>query len=280
MTTRGASDRGTAAVGPLHAETVGLSTNPGMVFLHPNPMDWTAWLYQLAHFSTWFHCVAIDLPGYGRSGGCASTISMPEIASACWDVVDSRRPERDEPVVILGCSVGANVAQHMYHLRPDAVHSLVLTGCGWRADKAFAREHSAAYRERGLDYRYAYTLGDFSEEFADTALASWFATMYVERNSFADLEAIVSMFRAHGEPDPAWLQGRLDAPVLIVSGDQDNAHESAFALRERLPRSALVSIPGAGHACQVEQPSTFDAAVMDFLRREGFTLAGAAPSTG
>jgi pimeloyl-ACP methyl ester carboxylesterase len=52
--------------GPLYYERMG-RTGPVMAFVHPNPMDQSCWIFQMAHMSTWFRCIAIDIPGYGRS---------------------------------------------------------------------------------------------------------------------------------------------------------------------------------------------------------------------
>lgn len=40
---------------------------PAMIFVHANPFDNTLWTYQIAHFSTWFRVISIDIRGYGRS---------------------------------------------------------------------------------------------------------------------------------------------------------------------------------------------------------------------
>ncbi len=40
---------------------------PAMVLVHANPFDHDLWIYQAAHFSTWFKVVGIDIRGYGRS---------------------------------------------------------------------------------------------------------------------------------------------------------------------------------------------------------------------
>ena len=50
--------------GPLYYERMGRS-GPVMAFVHPNPMDQSCWIFQMAHFSTWYRCIAIDIPGYG-----------------------------------------------------------------------------------------------------------------------------------------------------------------------------------------------------------------------
>ena len=52
--------------GPLYWEQLGKSGRP-IVFVHPNPLDHSCWLYQMDHFSTWYRCISVDLPGYGKS---------------------------------------------------------------------------------------------------------------------------------------------------------------------------------------------------------------------
>lgn len=254
--------------GPLYAEVVGPADAPPMVFVHPNPMDSACWLYQMAHFSTWYRCIAIDLPGYGRSPAAGPGLTMAEIADACWDVVD-RLATSTAHAVLVGCSVGSNVVQHMYHRRPEATDAVVVSGTGWSEVKDFAPRRIAAYREQGIGYRYDYTLQDLSPQFRQTPLAGWLASLFSERNEHADLETIITMFEALAVPDPEWLQADLRAPVLILSGSEDSAHVSAFALRDRLPDVEMVVLEGAGHACQIEQPWVFDAEMMRFLHAHG-----------
>jgi pimeloyl-ACP methyl ester carboxylesterase len=52
--------------GPLYYERMGRS-GPVIAFVHPNPMNQSCWIFQMAHLSTWYRCIAIDIPGYGRS---------------------------------------------------------------------------------------------------------------------------------------------------------------------------------------------------------------------
>jgi 3-oxoadipate enol-lactonase len=67
--------------GPLYWERLGKTGRP-MLFVHPNPYDRSAWLYQMAHFSTWFQTIAVDLPGFGRSPTATPGLTMAEIAEA------------------------------------------------------------------------------------------------------------------------------------------------------------------------------------------------------
>ena len=67
--------------GPLYYERAGRA-GPIIAFVHPNPMDQSCWLYQMAHFSTWYRCIAIDLPGYGRSPKADAGLSRSNAAIA------------------------------------------------------------------------------------------------------------------------------------------------------------------------------------------------------
>ncbi len=252
--------------GPLHAEVTGPEDAPPMVFVHPNHKDSASWMFQTAHFSTWFRCVAVDLPGYGRSPSAAAGLTMDEVAEAVWTAVDAATARG--PAVLVGCSVGSNVVQRMYHLRPGATRALVVTG-GWRAVKEHPQRRIAGYRAKGLGYRYEHVLANFSDAFARTPLAHWLAAQFVERNATADVDTIITMFEALAVPDPDWLQWDLHAPVLVVSGRLDRGHDAAHALHARLPDSRLAVIDDAGHACHLEKPWEFDAHVIRFLRELG-----------
>src|SRR2546423_8132843 len=73
--------------GPLYYERMGRS-GPIMAFVHPNPMDQSCWIFQMAQFSTWYRCIAIDIPGYGRSPKSGPGLRMQDTAQACWEAVD------------------------------------------------------------------------------------------------------------------------------------------------------------------------------------------------
>src|SRR5271170_7189168 len=77
--------------GPLYYERMG-RTGPVMAFVHPNPMDQSCWIYQMAHMSTWYRCIAIDIPGYGRSPKARPGLTMDDMAQACWKPSTMQRP--------------------------------------------------------------------------------------------------------------------------------------------------------------------------------------------
>jgi pimeloyl-ACP methyl ester carboxylesterase len=92
------------------------------------------------------------------------------------------------------------------------------------------------------------------------------ARLWAERNQVADVPSILAMFDALIQGDPPWF-AEVQTPVLILTGSEDAAHQRAFALRDVLPDAELVTLDGAGHACQLELPWEFDRHLLDFLER-------------
>lgn len=252
--------------GALYSEVAGSRRAAPMVFLHPNPMDSSCWLYQMAHFSTWYRCIAVDLPGYGRSPRANGELSLAEVADACWEVVDRRASSG--AAVLVGSSIGSHVAQYMYHARPNQTLALVLSGTGWPPVPQTENQPYVAL-SKGLDNRYSFTLQDFGTEFGEGELAHWLARLLVERNASADLGTILNMWESLWRTHSDSLHTTLFAPVLILAGSEDARRGAALSLYRRLPNAQFRVIESAGHACHFEKPWAFDAEVIRFLRDRG-----------
>ncbi len=252
--------------GPLYYERMGRS-GPVVAFIHPNPMDQSCWIFQMAHLSTWFRCIAIDIPGYGRSPKAAAGLTMDDMAEACWEAIDAEFPGAG--AILVGCSIGSVILPFMYHRQRSRTAAIVMAGTGYNPGKEFAARRIAAYSKNGIDYRWAYTFEDLSPAFRATPLAHYFAELFTERNASADLDTILHQFCAMQKPEPAGFFEAIACPATILTGSEDGAHQSAFALQELIPNCELRVLPGAGHACQIEQPWLFDRLMLDFLRRHG-----------
>src|SRR6476620_3579452 len=132
--------------GPLYYERMG-RTGPVIAFIHPNPMDQSCWIFQMAHLSTWYRCIAIDIPGYGRSPKAQPGLTMADMAQACWEAIDDAAP--GEPAILVGCSVGSALAPHMHHRQPKRTAALVLSGTGYNPGREFTKHRIACYKEHG-----------------------------------------------------------------------------------------------------------------------------------
>lgn len=261
--------------GPLYYECMGRS-GPVMVFIHPNPLDQSCWLFQMAHFSTWFRCVAIDIPGYGRSPMADPELTLADIAAGCWEAIDDAY--RAEPTILVGCSVGSQVLPYMYRESPGRVRAMILSGVGYDPSKAFAARSIAAYSQQGIDYRREHALQGMSSAFRSTPMAQYLADLFLERNVNVDVPSILHQFRAHQLPDPDDLHSNIACPAMIITGTEDGAHRTSFVLKERIPGCELNVLPGGGHTSHFEQPWQFDRFMIEFLRKHNFLPAPARPA--
>ena len=248
--------------GPLYYETMG-KRGPVMAFVHPNPMDQSCWIFQMAQMSTWYRCIAIDLPGYGRSPKAHAGLTMREIAQACWEAIDDAWP--GERAILVGCSIGSSMLIWMHNARPQQTAALIMCGTGYNPAKDFIPPRIQAYEEQGIAYRWGYTFEDFSPAFRATPMAHFFADLFTERNKFGDVDTIITQFRAYREPEPDDHHAKVACPAIIITGSEDNTHKTARALQKQIRGCELKVLYGAGHACQIEQPGPFNRNMIEFL---------------
>ena len=78
----------------------------------------------------------------------------------------------------------------------------------------------------------------------------------------------ITLRESVAEPDPDDLYDG-GCPTLILTGTEDAVHADALVMAEKIPGAELRLIPGAGHACQLEQPWLFDRYMLEFLRHHG-----------
>src|SRR5262245_51896514 len=98
---------------------------PPLVLVHANPFDHDLWLYQAAHFSTWFKVIGIDIRGYGRSAKIAEPFTLLDM---CNDVVGVMTSLRIRRAILMGCSVGSGIAIMLGLDRPELFSAIVLVG--------------------------------------------------------------------------------------------------------------------------------------------------------
>jgi pimeloyl-ACP methyl ester carboxylesterase len=243
-----------------------------MLFVPPLPNDRSCWVYQAAHFSSWFRTISVDLPGLGASPPADAGLTMADLAEACWEAVDE---VTDEPAVLVGLSIGSTIVKYMANLRPERAAALVVTGGPLYADpaapdipvdKPFGYFADALQRD-GADARRALLEENFSPDFAASELGRYFVRLFAERTSRADLPSVVHMIRALMPADPVSLHPGIRCPVLIIMGGRDKprSRDGHRAMHAALPTSELRVIEDGGHCCNMERPWEYDRYVTEFL---------------
>jgi len=247
----------------LYVETGGLG--PPVLLLHgftgsTRTLDGVAEALRGAGFAT----IAVDLLGHGRSDAPrdSARYAMARCTADLARVLDALRVPR---AALLGYSMGGRVALAFTAAAPRRVRALVAVGASRRAaDEALAdaieREGVPAFVERWM----ALPLFASQARLGPAALAAARDQRLAHR-----AHGLAGSLRGLGtgaQPPLHDALSRLDLPILFAAGAEDAKFRAIAAeLTARAPRARAIVIPDAGHACHLENPAAFTAALRDFL---------------
>lgn len=248
---------------------------PAMVLIHAIPFDHTLWLYQAAHFSTWFTVVSVDLRAWGRSAKVTTPYTLADMGGDVLGVMDDLGVET---AIVMGCSVGSKTALKLGAEWPERCSAVIMVGGGsgphgmTRRIDGYGAEPFSPYRRAHMDF-------GVSDAYAETQIAKYLFRCFAERDPWHDPAAVQALFRAFSMED---LRGTLAAyrpPALIVNGEFDNARPRGEETAALIPHARHAVLRGTGHACMIEDPAGFDDIVLAFLREHGLVPDIARPST-
>jgi 3-oxoadipate enol-lactonase len=208
---------------------------------------------------------AFDLPGFGEG--------PPEP-----DVLDYRAFVRDrlpdEPVALVGTSLGARIALELTLDSPERVAALVLVGPGidgheWSEEVlAFGAEEDAALERGDLDAAVEANVNLWLADGADPNVRELVTDM--QRKAF-EQQVGHEVQRVPLEPPASTRLGQVGVPTLVVTGDEDvrDIREIADKLADEIPGAERAHIAGAGHLPSLERPDEFDRVVLAFFGKHG-----------
>jgi pimeloyl-ACP methyl ester carboxylesterase len=233
-----------------------------LVLLHGATLDHDAWAPQITALQDRFRVVAPDLRGHGESTGPF------DFEAAVADTLDLLDHTASGPVVLVGLSLGANIAQEVVRRAPGRVRALVAADTTCNADPR--HPFGAAVGVATLRAQAVLAGEGFTRAAAQATAATPPAQRYVtevnaHRPSAETIQILSSLLTAAPRPDPDY---RLPVPALLVHGELDRIGDIARGMRawaRREPQARLVTIPGAGHVCNLDAPEAFTAALLGFL---------------
>ena len=240
---------------------------PDFVFVHANPFDHRLWLYQVAHFSAYYRCISVDIRGYGHSDKVATPFTL---ATMMDDVLGVCRQEGVGSAIFCGCSVGSGITLLTGLDHPEMTKALILVGGNSRG--------SAGVRKRSEDFAStkdiaamirAHLRDCVAPDFPGTRRGQWLLSLFAENAHLLSGKAISQIHRARGSCDMSGRLKDLGVPTLVINGAHDNSLAAGRETAAGVPGARHVELPGAGHACCIEDPEAFDQAVIEFLRHNG-----------
>jgi 3-oxoadipate enol-lactonase len=237
------------------------------VLMHANPFDRRMFLYQTAHFSTHFRVINIDLRGYGYSDKPATPITMTEL---CEDVVAVCKQEDANEAIFAGVSVGGVMGLQLGLDHPEIFKALILVGCSSQPGDRY-QSRIDGYMKQGVGRFHIQHLTDLvSKDFAQSKRGKYLLGMHTEMDARLSAPAIAEIFHALQKRDLTARLPELKMPVLIMNGEFDNSLKRSKEMSTRIAGAEHHVIPGAGHACCLEDPATFDDHVLTFLSKHKF----------
>jgi pimeloyl-ACP methyl ester carboxylesterase len=236
---------------------------PPFVMLHAIPFDHRLWTYQVMRFSTWFRCIAIDLRGWGRSSKVREPFTFRDMGNDILGVMDD---EGARDAIVMGCSIGSKMALMLGVDDPARFKAVIMVG-GNSGPQLQFDHRIKGYREQPLPpYRKAHLEYGVSQGFARTAFGQYWLESFMDATEGLDGEAIGRVFEAMGVADVQPKLPTFRTPSLVINGEFDGALPRGTETAKMIPDARHVILKNAGHACNLEDPEAFDAAVIAFLR--------------
>jgi 3-oxoadipate enol-lactonase len=241
------------------------------VMVHANPFDHNLWMYQIAHFSTYFKVIAIDIRGYGRSEKPETPFSLADMAN---DVLGVCSDLEVRQAILGGVSVGSGMALLLGLDHPAMFKALILVG-GSSGPGGSINDRIHGYTKIGIENYHIQHLRELvAPEFPQTKLGKYLLNTFVERDPWLSGESIGQIFRARGGTDMTRRLGTMRVPTLVINGEYDNSLAGGKKTASLIPSAVHKVLPKTGHACNIEDPAGFDAFVIEFLKSHNLMPAG------
>ncbi len=242
------------------------------VMVHANPFDHNLWMYQIAHFSTFFKVIAVDIRGYGRSEKPETPFTLKDMAD---DILGVCRGEGVKEAILAGVSVGSGIGLLLGLDHPEMFKALILVG-GASGGGGSIRDRIHGYTQTGIEKYHIRHLKELvAPDFSQTRLGKYLLNSFVERDPWLSGESIAQIFRARGETDMTPRLGSMKVPTLVINGAYDNSLKAGQRTASLIPGAIHKILPNTGHACNIEDPAGFDDLLIDFLRNRGLMPAAA-----
>jgi pimeloyl-ACP methyl ester carboxylesterase len=248
--------------------------------------DGFAWKYLQPHLASSHRVVHWQYRAHGRSGFPAdrARIDLPAHARDLISVLDAL--EVDDAVLV-GHSMGTQVALETYRLAPDRVRGLVLV-CG-SYGKVTATFHGsdvlkqvlpalldAVERRKGLaralwgriPAKLAFHIARLSKEVDSLAIREEDFRPYMEHIATMEPSMFLAMLRHAGDHTAEDLLPNITAPTLVISAERDTFTPPALAehMAHEIPGAELFMLRGASHAAPIEQPVAIQLRIDKFFR--------------
>jgi len=257
----------------LYFECHGDRVNPPLLMLHGFMGCIADWQKVIAGLIDHFYCIAVDLPGHGKSVGFAPAQKwgMAQTAAAIVQLLKQQKIPRTH---LLGYSMGGRLALYLAIPFPQYFEKVLLES----ASPGLMSNEERQTRLQG-DERIARRLesGDFQKFLLEWYEMDFFQTlrnhpdfsaMFARRRQ-NDPQALAKSLRemGTGQQPSLWPElPRIKFPPLLVIGEKDAKFRAiAQKMAATNPKICQSIIPGCGHNVHFEAPEIFVGEIIKWL---------------
>jgi len=237
-----------------------------LVFLHGVGGGHHAWELQLPYFGgLGYPSHAWDQPGYGRSQ-IVEPYDLEQVSAALARLIESLA---DEPVVLIGHSMGGLIAQETYVRYPKLIKALALcfTSPAFAGGNTGFTKQFIAARIGPLDQgktmaqiaaQLIPTMGSNSK-LAEQIMAG------VPPETYRKAVHLLTTFDRRKE-----LAG-IKVPTLLIAGSDDRTAPPSVMekMASKIAGAEYVLLQGCGHLGPMDQPDAFNDVLLYFLKNHG-----------
>ena len=235
-----------------------------LVFLHGVGGGHHAWDSQLPYFGgLGYPSHAWDQPGYGHSP-TVEPYDLDRISASLARLIESLA---DEPVVLIGHSMGGFIAQETYARYPKLIKALALcftSPAFGGGSSEFAKQFIAA-RIAPLDQ--GKTMADIAVQLIPTmgsnsSLAEKIMSG-VPPETYRKAVHLLTTFDRRKE------LADIKVPALLIAGSEDKTAPPSVMKRmaQKIPGAEYVLLRDCGHLGPMDHPDAFNAALLSFLKK-------------
>lgn len=243
----------------------GTGTRP-LVCVHGVGSYLEAWDGVVERLAPHFRILRFDLRGHGRSERVKGRYEIGDFVRELLLLADHVGFAR---FALAGFSLGGLIAQRAALDHPDRIERLVLLSTV--AGRNEAEKERVANRLSMLETREP-------GSHYDSSVSRWFSEDFQkanpelmvrlrERNAANDPDCYAAAYRVLAQSDFGDELERIRAPVLIVTGEEDQGSNPRMArlMHERICGSQLAILPGKRHSILIEAPGNVAGLMQDFL---------------
>ena len=242
----------------------GVASKPLLVLVHSLGTDHGMWDLQMPALLRHFQVLRLDLRGHGASDAPGGEYTIDQLGRDVLAAVDATGHAR---FAYCGLSIGGMIGQWLGAHAGDRIERLVLANTSPRmADPSLFETRRVTVLERGMAAIEEAVMQRF---FSARTVASAYPAAESIRTVLLATNPVgyAGCCAAIRDMDHRPLLGSIKIPVLIIAGENDLSTPWAGhgeLLAHQIEGARAVRLPAA-HLSNIERPSSFTAALFDFL---------------